>query len=388
MSVRATRAAGVIASAGALAAIGCAAATPSLASADPARSARPVTAYIVDAADDTVVPLNVATNTLGRPMKVGLGPDAIVFSPVSNMAYVADGNLDTRRAGNTVAVIDTKTNTVGRFVKVPPRPEALVITPDGKTVYVLTPAGLTPISTATKKAGRTIALGAASPSAMVISADGTTIYVGAYNTNTVIPVSTATNTAGKPIKVGSGPFKLAMAPGGRTLYVLSARFGRPDRNLGSVTAIRTATNTAGKPVQVGKSPSGIAFAPGGKTAWIATDEPVVTVRRLDIATGRLGRPIKVSPPERGAGPGSLVVTPNGKTVYVTSWAAGTVTPVNTATGTVGRAIHVPAGPTAITVSPSGATVYAFGSGPVVAIRASTNTISKVLSIGGLVAFKP
>ena len=42
-----------------------------------AATARPVTAYVVNYADDTVTPIDVATGTPGAPIPVGAGPTAI-----------------------------------------------------------------------------------------------------------------------------------------------------------------------------------------------------------------------------------------------------------------------------------------------------------------------
>jgi YVTN family beta-propeller protein len=100
--------------------------------ADTARLTRPATAYVVNTSASTVIPLNLGTNTVGRTIKVGFGPDAIVFSPDGKTAYVADAGYASRRSADTVAVIDTKTNTVGRFIKVAPRPSALVVTPTAR----------------------------------------------------------------------------------------------------------------------------------------------------------------------------------------------------------------------------------------------------------------
>ena len=58
------------------------------------------------------------------------------------------------------------------------------------------------------------------------------------------PIATATNTPGKPIKVGSGPFRIAVTPDGKTAYVIN-------KTSHTVTPIATATNAPGKPINVG-----------------------------------------------------------------------------------------------------------------------------------------
>ena len=112
-----------------------------------------------------VIPISTATNTPGKPIKVGAGP-------------------------GTVAGTGT-----------------MAFTPDGKTAYVLNTVGaVIPVSTATNRAGNPIHVGHSrlgGPAFIAITPDGKTAYVlpGAHS---VIPVSTATNTAGRPIQFASG----------------------------------------------------------------------------------------------------------------------------------------------------------------------------------------
>ena len=52
---------------------------------------------------------------------------------------------------------------------------------------------------------------------------------------------------GKPIPVGRTPFRIAITPEGKTVYVVNMVSG-------TVTPITTATNTAGTPIPVGRLP--------------------------------------------------------------------------------------------------------------------------------------
>jgi YVTN family beta-propeller protein len=71
---------------------------------------------------------------------------------------------------------------------------------------------------------------------------------------TVTPISTATNKAGKAITVGKYPGAIAVTPDGRTAYVVN-------NGPGTVTPISTATGKAGKAITVGKNPDAIAITP-------------------------------------------------------------------------------------------------------------------------------
>jgi DNA-binding beta-propeller fold protein YncE len=56
---------------------------------------------------------------------------------------------------------------------------------------------------------------------------------------------------------------------------------------------------------------------------------------VDLATSEPGNPISV-----GGAPNSIAITPDGKTAYVASQRAGTVTPIATATNMPGNPIKV------------------------------------------------
>ena len=118
------------------------------------------------------------------------------------------------------------------------------------------------------------------------------------------PIATATNRAGRPIPVGRDPRAIAMAPDGRTAYVLNW--------LGAtVTPIATLTNRPGRPIRVGPFPVAAAFRPGARTLYAASFG-ADSVTPIDTATGRPGRPLPagyVFPPTTvGAFPTAVAIT--------------------------------------------------------------------------------
>jgi YVTN family beta-propeller protein len=177
----------------------------------------PATAYVTNGvalpargeprpAWSTVTRINTATNTAGKPIKVGpVGsfPDFIAITPDRKTAYVANYN------SGSVTPINTATNTVGNPIRTGRNPIGIAITPDGKTAYVAAAGTVTPINTVTDTAGKTIHAGSNASGMIAITPDGKTAYVGT-SFGTVTPISTATNTAGKPIRVAATP-SLAIA---------------------------------------------------------------------------------------------------------------------------------------------------------------------------------
>ena len=177
---------------------------------------------------------------------------------------------------------------------------------------------MTPVSTITHKAGKLIAFKYGVTN-MAITPDGKTLYVFGFSwytpSNTVIPVSTATGKIGKPItwQPGAGwGAAVLMTPNGKTLYIAST--------LGTVTPISTATDKAGKPITFGSEAMDgavyMAITPDGKTLYAFASGPYGpgnTVTPISTATNKAGKPITV-----GQWSAAIVVSPNGKMVYVAS----------------------------------------------------------------------
>jgi hypothetical protein len=214
---------------------------------------------------NSVVPINVATNTPGAPIKLQASgeADSIVIAPDSQTAYVL-GSTDPCSSGPhlsrgasqrdrlrilarykcvahqqaEVTPIDIATNQAERAIL--PEPvtnrewqgeslDMMALTPDGKTLYVLTQQGVIPISTASGTVLPIIDVPrlCTGGTDFAITPDGKTIYVGACITQTekqgsvtasgvivgggVVPISTATNTAGPFINLGQQPVSITFA---------------------------------------------------------------------------------------------------------------------------------------------------------------------------------
>ncbi len=80
-------------------------------------------------------------------------------------------------------------------------------------------------------------------------------------------------------------------------------------NDNTVTPIRTTDNSAGQPIPVGSVPDGIVVSPNGKTVYVATILGG-SVTPIDTSTNKAGNSIYVGRPV------AMAITPNGKTLYV------------------------------------------------------------------------
>jgi len=125
----------------------------------------------------------------------------------------------------------------------------------------------------------------------------------------------------------------------------------------TVTPIAAATGTPGPPIPVGPAPGEIVVTPDGKTAYITTDDPVVVP--IATATGTPGPPIRVGVNRSGLSdkPVAIAVTPDGNTAYAANIGSGTVTPIATATNTPGEPFEVGVRPRAVVITPDGRTTY-------------------------------
>jgi YVTN family beta-propeller protein len=234
------------------------------------------TAYLATAeGDGMLTPIDIATSTVGTPIPIFGGlPVAVAITPDGKTAYVANGDE------NSVTPIDLATNTAEAPITVGNEPSAIAITPDGKTAYVANDlsGSVTPIDTATNTAGTPITV-AGNPVAVAITPDGKSAYVAGDGSGSVTPIDLATNTAGAPIPAGNSPSGVAVTPDGKTAYVAN------NTQPGFVTPIDTATNTPGTPIPVGLDPVAVAVTPdqGPAAAFSATAAPADQASSFDAS---------------------------------------------------------------------------------------------------------
>jgi DNA-binding beta-propeller fold protein YncE len=301
-----------------------------------------------------VVPIRTATGRAGRPIHVGLTSDLTVglASGSQGMAITPDGAtlLVASRGLGTVTPIHTATWRAGRPIRVGKRPGWIAVTPDGKTAFVsnLGSGTVTPVNIAAGTAGPPIRVGP-QPTHILITPDGATAYVLTFRP-AVVPIDVATGTAGRPIPVGDQPWTMAMTPDGRWLYVVN-QFAI--RCFSILTPIRTATNRALRPICSGNAPADIVAAPDNSVFYVV-DYGAGVVLAVSTVTRSVGQPhIRV-----GRGPAFAAVTPDGRFLYVTldgfslAHVGNTVVPVNTLTGRAGRPIRVGRLPLDIAIVPA------------------------------------
>jgi DNA-binding beta-propeller fold protein YncE len=385
----------------------------------------PATVYVLGGTQTlgTVTPISTTTNQRGRPIvfQTGYGPGIgtqLATTPNGKTVWVADGS-------DYVTSISTATNRAGKPVRVVYLPgegtSQVLASPDGKTVYVLDSTGaVTPISTATHRAGKPIELGQGGYAQMAITPDGKTLYVAMLAAPGVVPsyiivINTAGNRISKRIRLATAATAIVITPNGKTAYVIGQSLKQPghstlkDRPI-LITPIAIATNRPEETITVGQGLIGtdtpVAMTANGRTLYIphaTSDLPGSApsgVIPFSTATNTPGKPI-------GFGAASIMgiaITPDGSTIYVLSQPAGqqeglgvsgddgtppctgppgNVTPIATATNTVGRPINVGCSPFAAAFTPDGRTLYVGGqSGTVTPITTATGLAGKPIKVEG------
>ena len=296
------------------------------------------TAYVTNPDAGTITPVDTVTNTAGKPIKIGSIPKPldtvgmfVAFTPNGKTAYVSSA------ASNTVTPVNVATNTAGKSIKVGDFPGFIAVTPDGKTAYVANTGSdtVTPITVASNRAGLPIPTGQR-PNAIVIAPDGSTAYVANQNSGTVTPITIATNTPGKPIWIGGGIARpMAITPNGKTVYAPNCPWDEYKGKPSSVTPINTATNTAEKPIRVGGCPGSAVITPNGRIVYLEKDGGLSGgITPINTVTNTAGKSINVG----SAFITTIVIAPDGRTAYTLT--RSTVTPINIATGKLGKAIHL------------------------------------------------
>jgi hypothetical protein len=395
---RRRRAGAAVLSAAVVVAVG-AAATLMSGAGHKARQPQPVaaagarTAYVA-VGTDAVVPINLATNAVGTPIRVpvtantGLNTTYAAATPDGQTVYEVGMTARGPSPKVLVTPIDAATHVAGPSITLPnDYPLSIAIDPNGKTAYLGGQDGVYPINVATNTAGKRIRI----PGlcwAMAFSPNGKVLYVlddVGFGTLTVTPILTATNTALATITLlprdtrNPAPYgwDIAITPNGKTAYVVAGvQEGKPYDS--SVIPVDLVTNTALAPIKLEASglASGLVIAPGGGTAYVLSSRAVTPI---DTTTNQAQSAINL--PGSAGYADSIALTPNGKTLYV--FTPGGVVPIRTASRAVLPMIRIPGiapftGAAAIT--PDGRTVYVATSTDVVPVSTATNTAGNPINV--------
>ncbi|HXB45900.1 MAG TPA: beta-propeller fold lactonase family protein [Puia sp.] len=273
-------------------------------------------AYISNTATNTILVINIATNTVIDSIAVGSAPYSVAVSPDGSHIYVANSG------DGTVSVIDAATNVLVATVLTGLSPSGIAVSPDGRLVYVTNTNGntVTVIRAASNALVATIPVGL-NPYGVSVSPDGSKVYITNRLSNNVSVITTSTNVVTATISVGAEPQAICISPDGTKVYVANTASA-------SISVISTLTNTLAATCQVsGISPVGMCLNPNASLMYVAN----FSSNNISVINTATNTEIATFP--EGPGPVSVSLSPDGINLYVVNNVAGTFSLINTSTKT-------------------------------------------------------
>jgi predicted alpha-1,2-mannosidase len=168
-------------------------------------------------------------------------------------------------------------------------------------------------------------------------------YVANFSDGTVTPFDPRTHAYGTPIAVGKSPGGLAMS-GDSRLY--TANQGSND-----VTVVDALSQKVIATVKVGNVPAGIQTTRDGKTVWL-TNYADGTLQSIDAQSLQTSKPIPV-----GSHPEELAVSPDDSRVYVVLQGTSELAIIDTASRKLVGTVEVGRHPLGVAVNPDGKAIY-------------------------------
>lgn len=253
-------------------------------------------------------------------------------------------------------------------------PVAVVVSPEGRTIYVANLTGsITPVSAATGKLGRPIQIRggisqSCGTSALAITPDNRTLFTAVVSndgseTLPIARVDLATGRETGQVKVPGGVSNFIMSGDGTTLYVISGH--------NELFAVKTANDRLERTIQVPPkllgSEQALVLSPDGRTMYIASSregndlDSTGAITAISLRTARVGPAVSV-----GWEPVALAITPDGRTLYAAidgmhgedgPESPERVVAIDTATNRIGASIPWRVPPCYLAMAPTGKTLW-------------------------------
>jgi len=283
----------------------------------------------------------------------GRSSPAAGSASAASMSPTAGGSARTGAAGAGGSAPSLAVPTVAGKIPVGQTPSYIQVAPNGKYAYITNPGAraVTVLNTANNQVSGTIKIPQGPPQFVSFSPDGRTAYVSVYNTrgsvHLVAFVDTATGTVTSTVSVNNvTPGPSTASPDGRYLYVPNHNMTMGGRNENLIDVIDTTAQKLISKIAVPPNPHWIVFGKNGQI--YVTDHMSTTVTVLNARTNAIIKEIQV-----GETPHSIAISPDGKTVAVTSFNGNQVFLIDTATNQEVGTIPVGRNPLEIKYSPDG-----------------------------------
>lgn len=309
----------------------------------------------------------VADGTL-QPKSIVATGDGLFFA--QNMMYRHTISVFDR-AGGAVATISDEVDLAAFGVPgggvVRGAPVEAAVTPDGRYVYVsnykMYGPGFNPVATDDCGTGNwdgsyvykidttsldivAVVPTGAVPKFLAVSPDGSRLVVSNWCTHDVTIIDTATDTVLGSVAVGRHPRGIAIAPGSQYAFVAVMGGAHIDLvDLISREVVHTIWDAAGR------TPRHLLLSPDGRTLYVS-NHTQNSIRKIDIATESVTGVAYTGTQTR-----SMVLTPDGDSLFVTNYADGTVSKVRTADMAILQTVYSGTRPVGITYDPPSRQVW-------------------------------
>jgi YVTN family beta-propeller protein len=288
---------------------------------------------------------------------VGAAPTLLAVAPDGKHVYAA--------SNGSLTVIDTASRSAVATLPVNPNSTAIAVTPDGARAYIasLFSINLTVLDTATNTIGPPLELFLQRLRGgftwMVFSPDGGTAYIS-NPTNRAFAVVALPSGQGNILMPEVSPSDIAISPDGGTVYLAGCK---PICTPGFVQLYETATQRFTTQIQVDGNPYRIAVSPNGTRAYTANlTGPSVSV--VDLAAKSVIATVAVP-----VQPTGVTVSRDGNTVWVASQTGGALTAIDASTNQVRGSVPI-ALARDVVVTPDGRAVYVSSERAVVVVDAA------------------
>jgi YVTN family beta-propeller protein len=295
-------------------------------------------AYVACTGSNTVVVINLNTNTVVKTIPTPFAPYGIAITPNNTFAYITYPN------DGAVGVIDLTTNTiVGSPIGVGDTPVNLAVTPNSGYVIVANrnDSTFSIISTATQMniPGSPFATLLDTPNFVAIAPNGETAYITNADSDSVLPIDIINplmpiiySVITIPV-VGARMAGIAITSNSDTAYVVDY-LSNPSTvvPINNLLTSPTFGSTINLSAGANSPNSALALSPDDLTAYVTINAPSSTTTDSVLISGPTVTPITV-----GTYPAYVAVLPDGQFVYVTNRSSDTVSvinPYNTVTTTI------------------------------------------------------
>jgi YVTN family beta-propeller protein len=300
--------------------------------------------------------------------------------------------LQTNAAGDNIHVIDPTTNQVVGTIEDIEVPHGVAIAPDGSRIYVTNESLITldVVDARTLKVFKRIPL-SGRPNNVDVSKDGGHVYVGiAQAPGAVDVIDTASLSNVKSIPVKGAIHNVYVTPDGR--YAVAGSIPAS-----TINVIDTASNTLAWTLTLSAGIRPMAFT---RNADGSTKEIVVQLSEfhgfamVDFASRKEVKRVTLPDPAgaeketqgiQGAPAHGLAITPDGKTLWVTSKYYGYVAAYSLPDCRLLKVVPVGSHPEWLTIPPGGTSLYVAiaGNDTTVVVDLGTMKVVKIIPVGAV-----